>query len=91
MPIEIPDGPQIHLRSGQKSPRAQDIDRQAALGALNHDGLDRPLLVVSFFHLVPGVDPRSLLVREVDVTFLGLPFLAHHLNLVPGFTFGLPS
>src|ERR1022692_3814699 len=82
--VEIADGPQVHLRAGQKRPCAQDIHRKAALGALNHGSLDRPLLVMSLFHFVPGVKARRLLVREVDVPFLSLPLLAHHLDFVTG-------
>ena len=81
-PIQIPDGPQIHLRARQKRPRAEDVDSQAALGTLNHHGVDRALLVVGFFNLVPGVNARGLLVREVDVAFLSLPLFPHHLNLI---------
>src|ERR1022692_3615237 len=42
----------------------------------------RPPLAVSFLHLVPGVNARRLLVREVDVAFLGVSLLAHHINFV---------
>jgi hypothetical protein len=38
--------------------------------------------VVSLFNLVPGVDARGLLMREVDVAFLGLSLFAHYLNFV---------
>src|SRR5258708_5734234 len=80
--VEIADGPQIHLRAGQERPRAQDVDRQATLGALNHRSLDRPLLLVSPFHFVPGMEARRFLMREIDVAFFGLSLLAHHLNFV---------
>src|ERR1039458_1023481 len=80
--LKIPDGPQIHLRSWQKSSRAQDVDGEPAFGPLNHCRLNWPLFAVSFLHLIPGVNARRLLVREVDVAFLGVSLLAHHINFV---------
>ena len=70
------------MRSWQKSARAQDVDGQATLGTLNHSRLNRTLFVMRLFHFVPGVNAGCLLVREVDVAFLGVTLLAHHINFV---------
>src|ERR1700692_3684332 len=78
--LEIAYRPQVHLRTRKKRPRAKNIDRKAALGTFDHGSLDRPLLLMSFFHFVPGMKACGFLVREVDVTFLSLPFLPYHLD-----------
>ena len=37
---------------------------------------------MSFFYFLPGVNARRLLMREVDVAFLGLPLLPHYFDFV---------
>ena len=80
--IEIPDGPQVHLRAGQEGVRSEDVDRQSALDAVNDDGLDWLFLVIGLLDLFPGMNALGLLVRKRDVTFLGLALVAHHVDFV---------
>src|SRR5579872_57578 len=87
--VEIADRPQIHLGTGQERPRSQNVDRQTALRALDNRCLDRSLFVVRFLDLIPGVNARSFLMREVDVAFLGLPLLAHYVDFVARLYLGL--
>ena len=87
--VQIADRAQIHLRAGQESVRAENVDGQAALDAVDHDGLDRLLLVVGLLDFFPGVNALRLLVREVDVAFLGLALVAHDVDLVAGLELGL--
>src|SRR5580692_1370219 len=82
--VEIADGAQVDLRAGQESVRTENVDGEAAFDAIDDHGIDRLLLVVSFFDFFPGVNALRLLVREVDVAFLGLTLLAHHVDLVTG-------
>src|SRR5271154_443694 len=70
--IEIADGPQVDLGTGQESMCAENVDSQAALDAVDYYCLDRLLFVVSLFDLFPGVDALRLLVREIDVSLFGL-------------------
>src|ERR1700704_6568111 len=72
--IQIANRAQIHLRAWQERARAEDVYREPALDALDNHSLDRLLLVVSLFDFFPGVDALRLLVREIDVAFLSLPF-----------------
>ena len=87
--VQIADGAQVNLRAGQKRVRAENVDGQAALDAVDDDGLDRLLLVVRLLDFFPGVNALRLLVREVDVAFLGLALVAHHVDLVAGLELGL--
>ena len=87
--VEIADGAQVNLRAGQERVRAENVDGQAALDAVDHDGLDRLLLVVGLFDFFPGVDALRLLVREVDVALFGLALVAHHVDFVAGLELGL--
>ncbi len=80
--VEIANRPQIHLRSRQKRSCAQNVDREPALGSLNHHRLNRPLFVMRFLHLVPGVEFARFLMRQVDVALFRLPLLPHHFNFV---------
>ena len=76
--IEIAHRPQINLRARQKRARAQDVDRQAALDAVDDARLDRGLVVVGLLDLVPRPQALGLVVREVDVAFFGVSLVAHH-------------
>ena len=69
--------------------RAENVDRQAALDAIDHDGFDGLLFGVSLLDFFPRVDALRLLVREVDVAFLGRALVAHHVDLVAGLELGL--
>ena len=80
--VEIAQRTQVGLGPRQECLGAQNIDRQAALDALDHHRLDRLLLVVGLLNLVPGAQPLRLLVGEVDVTLLGLTLVAHDGDLV---------
>src|SRR5580658_2510332 len=87
--IEIANGPQVYLRARQESVRAKNIDGKAAFNAVNNHGIDWLLFVVGLLDLFPGVNALRLLVREVDVAFLGLALLAHHIDFVAGLELGL--
>ena len=80
--IEIAHRAQINLRTGQKGARAQNVDGQAALDAIDDARLDRSLIVEGLLDLVPGAQALRLLVREVDVALFGVAGLAHHGDLV---------
>src|SRR6266849_1134886 len=82
--VQITDGAQIDLRPWQKSAGAHDIDGQPALDAIDDDGLDGLPLVVRFLNFVPGMNALRLLVREIDVAFLGLTLVAHYVDFVAG-------
>ena len=75
--IEIAHRPQVNLRAGQKGARAHDVHGQAALDAVDDPGLHRSLVVVGLLDLVPGLQALRLLVREIDVAFLGVARFAH--------------
>ncbi len=87
--VKVAHRPQIHLGAGEKGACAVDIDREATLDAVDDDGLDRLLLVVSFLDLFPCVDALRLLVREVDVALFDLPLVAHDVDLIAGLELGL--
>ncbi len=87
--VQIAHRTQVRLRTRQEGLRAQNIDGQAALDALDHHCLDRLLLVVRLLNLVPGAQPLRLLVGEVDVAFLGLTLVAHHVDFVAGLEAGI--
>ncbi len=87
--IQVADRAQVNLRAGQERVRAMDIDREAALDAVDDDCLDRLLLVVGLLDFFPGMDALRLLEGEVDVAFLGLALGAHDLDLVAGLELGL--
>ena len=87
--VEVADGAQVYLRAGQEGARAENVDGEAAFDAFDDDGFDRLLLVVGFFDFVPGVNALRLLVRKVDVAFLGLALVAHHVDFVAGLELGL--
>ena len=80
--VEVADRAQIDLRTGQERARAENVDGQAALDAIDDAGLDRSLVVVGLLDLVPGVQTLRLLVREVDVALFGVAGLAHDGDLV---------
>ena len=80
--IEIAHRAQIDLRTRQEGARAQDVDRQAALDAIDDAHLDRRLVVEGLLDLVPGAQPLRLLVGEVDVALFGVAGLAHDGDLV---------
>ena len=80
--VEIANGTQIDLRAGQEGVGSENIDGQSAFDAVDDDGLDRPLFVMRLLDFFPGVDALRLLVREVDVTFLGLSLVAHYIDFV---------
>ena len=64
--------------------RAVNVDRQTALDAIDHDRLDRLLLVVRLLNFFPGVDALRLLVRQPDVSLLGFALIAHDIDFVAG-------
>src|SRR5579859_7757764 len=87
--IQVPDGTQVDLRTGQKGMRAMNVDGQAALDTFHDDALDRLLLAISALDLVPRAEALRLQVREVDVSLFGLALVAHHVDLVAGLELGL--
>ena len=52
--VEIAHRTQINLRTRQERAGAQDVDRQAALDAIDDARLDRSLVVEGLLDLVPG-------------------------------------
>ena len=82
--IEIAHRAQIDLRAGQEGARAQDVDRQAALDAIDDARLDRGLLVVGLLDLVPGAQALRLLMGEMDVAFFGVARFAHDVDFIAG-------
>ncbi len=70
--VEVAHRAQIDLRAGQESARAKNVDRQAALDAIDDASLYRSLVVVGLLNLVPGAQTLRLLVREVDVALFGV-------------------
>ena len=87
--VEVADGTHIHLRTGQERARAENVDGEAAFDAFDHDCFDRLLVVIGLLNFVPCVNALRLLVREVDVAFLGLALVAHHVDFVAGLYLGL--
>src|SRR5208283_2862090 len=81
-PVQVADGAQIDLRTGEKGACAEDINRQPPLDAINNAGGYRSLVVEGLLNLVPCAQPLRLLVREVDVAFFGVAGLAHDGDLV---------
>ena len=45
---------------------------------------------MSLLNLIPGVQPLCLLVREVDVAFLRLAFVPHHVDFLAGLELRIP-
>ena len=80
--VEVAHRAQIDLRAGQERARAEDVDRQAALDAIDDARLHRGLVVEGLLDLVPGAQPLRLLVGEVDVALFGVAGLAHDGDLV---------
>src|SRR5271165_1898176 len=65
-PIQIPDRPQVHLRTGKERARALNVDGKTALDAFHDHALDRFLFRVGALNLVPRPQPLRFQVREVD-------------------------
>ena len=80
--VKVADRAQIDLRTGQERARAQDVDGQAALDAVDDASFHRRLVVEDLLDLVPGLQALRLLVREVDVALFGVAGLAHDGDLV---------
>jgi hypothetical protein len=64
--------------------RAVNVDGESALDAVQDDSMNGFLLVIGFLDFFPGVNALRLLVREVDVAFLGLALAAHDVDRVAG-------
>ena len=69
---------------------AVNVHRHAALGPFNHHCLNRSLLVISLFDLIPGAQALCLLVRQVDVALFCRALFAHDFDLVPWLELGVP-
>ena len=82
--IEVAHRTQIDLRAGQERARAQDIDSQAALDAVDDARLDRSLVVIGLLDFVPGAQSLRLLVGEVDVALFRVARLAHDGDFIAG-------
>ena len=82
--VEIADRAKVDLGAGQERARAENVDRQAALDAVDDASLDGGLVVVGFLDLVPGVQALRLLVGEIDVALFGVALLAHDVDFVAG-------
>ena len=87
--VEVADGAQIDLRTGQERVGAVNVDGEAALDAVDHDGLDGLLFVMSLLDFFPGMNALRLLMRQVDVAFFGLALVAHHVDFVARLEFGV--
>jgi len=79
--VQVADGAQVDLRAGQEGAHA-DIDRQAALDALDHAALDGLALAVGALDVVPDLHALGLLAREHDVAVGILGLLQENVDLV---------
>src|SRR5262249_19737793 len=86
--VEVANRTQVSLRSWEKCLSSQNVHREPALDAVENNSLNRRFLVVGLFDLIPCAQPLRLLVRKVDVTFLGLALLAHDIDFLAGLKFG---
>src|ERR1700739_3923693 len=80
--IQVANRAQIDLRAGQERAGTRDIDGQPAFDTVDHHRLDRLLLVIGGLDVVPRTQPLRLLMRKVDVAFLGFTLIAHHVDFV---------
>ena len=48
------------IARGKEGAGAENVDSNATLGALDHGGLDRMILAVGFFNLIPGAQALRL-------------------------------
>ena len=77
--VQIAHRPQVDLRSGQERAHA-DVDRQAALDALDDPSFDRGALAIGALDLVPDLHPLGLFPRKDDVAFGILRLLQKHIH-----------
>ncbi len=87
--IEVTNRAKVDLRSGQEGVRAENIYSEATLDAIDHNRLDRLLLVVGFVDLFPRVNALGLLVREGNVAFFRFALVAHYIDFVPWLELGV--
>src|SRR5262249_11762274 len=85
--VEVANRAQIHLRSRKERTCPHDVHCDPTFDAVDHQCLNRLFLIMSPLDLVPGVQALRLLVRKVDVAFLGLTLVTHHINFLPGLKF----
>src|SRR5271166_7049225 len=76
--VQVAHRTQFHLRARQKRARAQNVHRQAALDAVDDARLDRSFFVIGLLDVVPRLQALGLVVRQVDIAFLGVSLVAHH-------------
>ena len=85
--IEVLDGTDVDLRAGKEGLHASDVDRQAALHAVDHTTLDGAIGLVRLFDVVPHLDARSLVValleRHLAVVVAGFVDREDPLRFVP--------
>ena len=77
--VEIADGTNLKLRTGQKGLHA-DVDREAALDAADDRAHHRGLVVGSLLDRVPHAEALRLLVAD-EIAAFGLLALDHHVDL----------
>ena len=77
--VEIADGTDVDLRAGQERAHA-DVDREAALDALDHAADDDLAIRVGLLDLVPDLHLLGLLAREHDVAVAILGPLEQHVD-----------
>ena len=83
--VEIADGTHVDLRAGEEGADA-DVDREAALDALDDAADDDLALGVGLFDLVPDLHLLGLFAREDDITFPVFGAFEQHVDESPGCT-----
>ena len=81
--VEVADGTHVDLRAGQERADA-DVDREAALDALDDAADDDLALGVGLLDLVPDLHLLGFFAREHDVAFAILGALEQHVDDVAG-------
>ena len=81
--VEVADGTDVDLRAGQERADA-DVDREAALDALDDAADDDLALGVGLLDLVPDLHLLGFFAREDDVAFAVFGALEQHVDDVAG-------
>src|SRR6478736_3158646 len=83
--VQVADGPQIHLRTGEEGfDAAANGDRKAALHALADGAFDDLVALTGARNLVPHLHLVGLLLGQGDQAFVALAALDEHVHLVAG-------
>src|SRR5271165_2830589 len=81
-PVQVADGAQIDLRTGEEGARSQDVNRQPPLDAINNAGRYRSLVIEGLLNLIPSAEALRFLVGEIDVSLFSVAGLADDGDLV---------